>query len=187
MRMLGETASADSPLPPLLPLPPGILKRTKSMPNMTGRLECLRSKSISFCADLEKVCVFEITSSPKTLPTSTVYSVQDTGDLDAGSLSQTRARSRSWVICQRNAQHVASGTQMVHIDKCSVDTEGQHLTISILVRNLAYEKSVNVVYTSDGWATSVQRAAQFVGTITPTHGDFVGIDRFLFKVGECAI
>ncbi|KAJ3112998.1 hypothetical protein HDU96_003921 [Phlyctochytrium bullatum] len=59
---------------------------------------------------------------------------------------------------------------------------GKVLTGTILVRNLAFEKSVQVRLTCDDWVTHRDIVAPFAGTVSPSLPGFVGIDRFCFRV-----
>ncbi|KAJ3253534.1 hypothetical protein HDU77_004500 [Chytriomyces hyalinus] len=54
----------------------------------------------------------------------------------------------------------------------------QRLTVSILIRNIAYSKYVIVRFTTDGWKSFQDLEASFQGVVIPSTASAPGIDRF---------
>ncbi|KAJ3230919.1 hypothetical protein HDU81_004152, partial [Chytriomyces hyalinus] len=58
----------------------------------------------------------------------------------------------------------------------------QRLTISILIRNIAYSKNVIVRLTTDGWKSFQDLEASFQGVVIPNTSSAPGIDRFTASI-----
>ncbi|KAJ3264117.1 hypothetical protein HK104_006515, partial [Borealophlyctis nickersoniae] len=131
---------------------------------------------------IERVCLFERGSLPADIPLSERYEVEDSGDVEVGSISASRALSEVWTLANQNLPAFSAfGTLPVVLDDARLEA-GKVLVGSVLVRNLAFEKTVSVRYTSDGWATHDDVEGRFASVVSgPTEG-FSGVDRFVFEL-----
>ncbi|KAK6094888.1 hypothetical protein MT418_005155 [Batrachochytrium dendrobatidis] len=139
-------------------------------------------KSIKFAENIEHICHFTKTDSPCIVSDTETLDIKDNGDLDLGSVSLAFALSDKWRIASKNLPtHSYFGTHSVVLDQIEIDAKNQ-LCISILTRNIAYEKHVSVRFTINNWATFRDINATFQTTVTPNMGDYKGVDRFLVTV-----
>nr|KAJ3413375.1 Protein phosphatase 1 regulatory subunit 3E [Polyrhizophydium stewartii] len=135
-------------------------------------------RSIKFAETIECICHFNKTDSPKHIAESATIDVHDTGDLDLGSVSSAFALADAWSITSKNMPaHSRFGSLVVVLDHIEIDAPDL-LRITVLTRNLAFEKRVMVRYTTDGWASHHDAVAAFQAVVTPTLGDYKGVDRF---------
>jgi hypothetical protein len=146
-----------------------ILKRT-SFPS--------RKKSISFSPIIEEVALFS-----KTTPTVSVTDlerihVKDSGDLDLLSISSSLIVPQCWIIKSHNVNCSAIGNLNVVLDNISM-LDGSILCISILVKNLDFQKSVFVRHSSNGWLSFADSYASFEACVTLPQDGYTGLDRFV--------
>ena len=166
---------------------PSILRpaRTNSsscLPSPTPVVRPALKKSLTFDGKIERVVLFERGSLPADISGSEKYEVHDSGDVDAGSVSSSMSLSETWTIAGKNLPALtAFGYIPVVLDSIHLDG-GKRLVGTILVRNLAFEKSVSVRYTVDGWATAGDLDAEYLATVSQQHGEFYGVDRFGFEL-----
>ncbi|KAJ1344013.1 hypothetical protein BSLG_001153 [Batrachochytrium salamandrivorans] len=86
--------------------------------------------------------------------------------------------SETWRIVAKNLPtHSQFRGHSVVLDHVDMDTHDL-VRIVVLTRNLAYEKHVSVRCTTDGWKTFHDISAKFQSTVTPTMGEYKGVDRF---------
>ncbi|KAI8925921.1 putative phosphatase regulatory subunit-domain-containing protein [Entophlyctis helioformis] len=78
--------------------------------------------------------------------------------------------------------HVSSSTSMMLDDALDALAAPAALVGSVLVRNIAFAKSVFVRLSTDGWRSFSDLPASFVSVVSPSMGDFVGVDRFSFAL-----
>ncbi|TPX60067.1 hypothetical protein SpCBS45565_g07591 [Spizellomyces sp. 'palustris'] len=139
-------------------------------------------KSITFGQTLEHVCLFARGSLASDINGFEQYGVQDTGDVDAGSLSASLALRETWVIANKNSPAIPSfGAQPVVLDNVHLE-EGRIVTGNVLVRNLDFGKTVVIRYSIDGWTSSNDIKAVFANIVSQSTIDFCGMDRFVFKI-----
>ncbi|KNC99976.1 uncharacterized protein SPPG_05351 [Spizellomyces punctatus DAOM BR117] len=139
-------------------------------------------KSITFGQTLEYVCLFARGSLASDINGFEQYGVQDTGDVDAGSLSASLALRETWVIANKNSPAIPSfGAQPLVLDNIHLE-EGRIVTGNVLVRNLDFGKTVVIRYTIDGWTSTNDIKAVFANIVSQSTIDFCGMDRFVFKI-----
>ncbi|KAJ1338804.1 hypothetical protein BSLG_006441 [Batrachochytrium salamandrivorans] len=140
--------------------------------------ELPRIYSITFAENIERICHFTKTDPPNRITDSDIFDVKDNGNWDLASVSLAYALSETWRIVAKNLPtHSQFRGHSVVLDHVDMDTHDL-VRIVVLTRNLAYEKHVSVRCTTDGWKTFHDISAKFQSTVTPTMGEYKGVDRF---------
>jgi hypothetical protein len=144
-----------------------ILKRESTQGN---------KKSLSFAVSIEMICHFLKTESPRNVSDIPPLYIQDSGDTALKSLSSSLLIPEHWKIVSRNSVSRPDGTFNVILDQTTL---GDNIfRISILTKNLAFEKSVFVRLTTDNWETFEDAPASFNTVVQQNIGKFIGLDNF---------
>eukprot|EP00842_Homolaphlyctis_polyrhiza_P005327 jgi/Hompol1/5796/HPOL_004712-RA len=139
-------------------------------------------KSIRFAANIECICHFEKTESPSAIAEGTIFDVPDNGNLELRSISSALEISDQWSITHQNLPaHSHFNNLSVVLDHIVIN-DTNSLCITVLTRNLAYEKDVSVRYTSNAWQSFKDVPAAFQASVTPSVGDYKGVDRFVANI-----
>ncbi|KAJ3154620.1 hypothetical protein HDU89_007858 [Geranomyces variabilis] len=138
--------------------------------------------NISFGQNLEHVVHFHKESTSSSIKKLTQYARQDTGEVSFSTLSKALAVREMWLLEKHNLPACPSfGNNQLVLDSVKVDND-KILVGNVLVRNLAFEKTVAVHYTIDNWATTHDILASFLNVVTPPVGNIKGMDKFVFKI-----
>ncbi|KAJ3153077.1 hypothetical protein HDU86_005375 [Geranomyces michiganensis] len=138
--------------------------------------------NISFGQDLEHVVHFHKESTSSSIKKLTQYARQDTGEVSFSTLSKALAVREMWLLESHNLPACpAFGHNQLVLDSIKIDND-KVLVGTVLVRNLAFEKTVSVHYTIDNWATSHDILATFNNVVTAAVGNIKGLDKFVFKI-----
>ncbi|KAJ3039492.1 hypothetical protein HDV00_012172 [Rhizophlyctis rosea] len=163
-------------------LRPSRTNSSSSIPSPTTLIRPALKKSLTFDGKIERVVLFERGSLPADITGSEKYEVDDSGDVDAGSVSSSISIPETWTLVGKNLPALtAFGNTPVVLDTIRLDN-GKLLVGTVLVRNLAFQKSVSIRYTTDGWTTSGEIVAEYSATVSQHHGEFYGVDRFGFEL-----
>ncbi|KAJ3287242.1 hypothetical protein HK104_008711 [Borealophlyctis nickersoniae] len=163
-------------------LRPAIIRASKQSTTTPSSVP-QKKKSLSFHVKIERVCLFKRGSLPTDISGSEKYDVEDSGDLEAGSVSASqKVGDQLWALASSTVPPVSTfGTGMVVLDHARLEG-GQVLAGSVLVRNIAFEKRVVVRVSSDMWRTYKDVEAGFGESVSGSFGASAGVDRFRFGV-----
>ncbi|XJO73075.1 hypothetical protein BDV3_004106 [Batrachochytrium dendrobatidis] len=160
---------------------------------------------------IEQVCRFDTSQPPSAIRLLPTLLIRDNNDLDCGSVSASNAfvnpMATCWQISSNLSRHPCFNGKPLMLESALVDLAdlarlalpyspmlGNGSTCipsrtpslptikgSVLVRNIAFTKDVFIRMTTNGWATSRDIPCRFESVVSPTMGDFVGVDRFGFN------
>ncbi|KAI8912589.1 putative phosphatase regulatory subunit-domain-containing protein [Gorgonomyces haynaldii] len=138
-----------------------------------------RKKSLSFAPTIEVVCHFVKTNAPSAIADLDRVLVSDSGDVNLGSVSSALLIPQIWYIryksppCLEVFEHLA-----VVLDSVHIINENQ-LKVSILVKNISYNKEVVIRHTWNQWDSFCDTPAVFDSCVAPAMNGYMGVDRFV--------
>lgn len=142
-----------------------------------SRKGLLSTKTLSFAHLIEKVCHFSQSRPANSLETDILF-VKDCGDTSLPSVSSSFLIPNKWAIKSQSLQR-SSKSSIVVLDSLRL-LQSKSLRISVLVKNITYEKRVSVRYTMDEWATFKDGNASFQSPMD--HMASSAYDRFILTI-----
>ncbi|KAJ1560597.1 hypothetical protein HK405_006551 [Cladochytrium tenue] len=147
-------------------------------------------KSLSFHEKLERIVLFSSHDSPSEigLVPQTEFIVgsesEDSDSSDTPSPIESAVTKRyPWRILHFTSPstHRLSSGANIAVDYIRQEEDNlSKLAVSILIRNISFEKRITIRFTTDSWKTPPHESdALFVTTISSSTGGVVGIDKFV--------
>ncbi|KAJ1985018.1 hypothetical protein H4R34_000275 [Dimargaris verticillata] len=174
------SSQASGILTPRTALKSALRARTQSMPTSP-------TKSVQFKAQLQRVKLFLKCETPATVGATHEYCVSDSDDETAHSADESdRAHPTEAVLSLVNFPPVTVNlfhTRPVRLENVSLAQDKTELLGTVLVQNLAFQKTIVVRYTTDCWQTFEEVTAMYVDTTTTNSSP---LDRFSFQLGLLA-
>jgi hypothetical protein len=157
------------------------IKRSNSHQKFRKANENKSYKRVSFASSIEEICHFIKSESPNNVSLhSDILYVKDNGDTGLKSISSSLLIPEFWRITYTAPLKRPNNTFNVVLDQmCLVKNV---LRISILTKNIQYEKRVYVRMTFDHWNTYQDSPAEFQAVLTANRNGYLGLDRFLCLV-----
>ncbi|KAL0091806.1 carbohydrate-binding module family 21 protein [Phycomyces blakesleeanus] len=149
---------------------PCLRTRLSSSSSSLSSLSSLRSKSVRFDPELEKICLFQKSHAPSTLK-------EDNETLCA----KAKQESLGIVYMHWPARSTQHTSRPIRVEK-KLDVTTTEIVGQVQVRNLAYHKTVWVRYTFDCWQTVENVEAVYrepVGGKDPNNSNY---DIFIFTI-----
>jgi hypothetical protein len=135
-------------------------------------------KSLSFAKSIEVISYFAKSDSPRQLSKDKLY-IQDVDDKNLKSVSSRFLIPDHWSLKLLPKISPYSNFNVI-LDQ--VYLENSNLRISILTKNLAFEKHVTTRYTINNWKDYHDIDAVFQNTVGESCGTYCGVDRFCSQI-----
>lgn len=148
-----------------------------------------QARTTRFCGTIERIRTFSRNDTPMSIQTSPMFDVADNGDMKIGSVSSAYAISEWWAIKEDNSYTQANFINRVVVLDSVKFTRPERLDVHVFVRNMAFEKQVSLRCTFDRWQSYFDAACSFQSCVTPSSGQYVGVDRFVASLDlaeQCA-
>jgi Carbohydrate/starch-binding module (family 21) len=135
-----------------------------------------KKKSLTFSPTIETVCHFAKFTPANNISKLDRTNIPDCGDYDLPSISSSFLIPQFWSIRSKSSSCLTQFQNIV-LDTVNV-SHGKMLRLSVLVRNIAYEKNVTMRFTWDAWETYEDVQATYDMSVAPDMDGYTGLDRF---------